>query len=217
MNLERAIRIVWDFHHMGHTPLSSDAILVLGSHDTRVANRAVEIWQEGLANWLIFSGGLGRLTEGVWEISEADLFRDIALKKGVPDKKIIVENQSTNSGENFRNTEAILREKGLLYLHSFIVVQKPYMERRAYATFKKHWPDKDCWVTSPTLDFDEYCNSDHPEINHETVVNLMVGDLQRLWVYAKRGFQIPVTIPALVMQAYQTLVDAGFTQHLVKD
>ena len=30
----------------------------------------------------------------------------------------------------------------------FIVVQKPYMERRSYATFKKVWPEKEIIVTS---------------------------------------------------------------------
>ncbi|MEO0332031.1 MAG: YdcF family protein, partial [Bacteroidota bacterium] len=178
MTVERAIRAVWDFHHMDHEVISSDAILVLGSHDTRVAERAAELYHQGFGKWLILSGGLGRLTEGVWETPEADLFRKIALEKGVPDENILVENQSTNSGENFRFTEKLLQEKTLFdALQSFIVVQKPYMERRAYATFKKHWPEKVCRVTSPQMSFDEYCVSPHPEINRETVTHLMVGDL----------------------------------------
>ncbi len=216
MEAESAIRTIWNFHHMEHELVLADAILVLGSHDTRVAERAVEIYQQGLGKWLILSGGLGRLTEGIWQTSEADLFREIALKQGVPDNNILVENRSTNSGENFRFTEKLLRERNLFdTLQSFIVVQKPYMERRAYATFKKHWPNKECRVTSPQMIFEQYCESSHPEINQEAVVQLMVGDLQRLWVYADQGFQIPITIPDQIMVAYQTLVKAGYTQHLV--
>ncbi|MEM9671488.1 MAG: YdcF family protein [Bacteroidota bacterium] len=218
LDVENATQVIWDFHHMQHQVAPSDAILVLGSHDTRVAERAVDMWEESLAPWLIFSGGLGRLTEGLWDQSEADLFCDIALKRGVPQEKILVENQSTNSGENFRFTEKLLRDRGLFdQLQSFIVVQKPYMERRAYATFKKHWPNKECRVTSPLLSFDEYCESSHPEINREMVTHLMVGDLQRLWVYAQEGFQIPMPVPAEVMQAYQTLINAGYTNHLVPE
>ena len=217
-DIENAIRVVWNFHHMQHQLAPADAILVLGSHDTRVAERAVDIWEQGLAPWLILSGGLGRLTEGIWDQSEAELFRDIALKRGVPEEKILVENQSTNSGENFRFTEKLLRSRTLFdRLQSFIVVQKPYMERRAYATFKKHWPDKDCWVTSPLLSFNDYCESSHPEINREMVIHLMVGDLQRLWVYAQQGFQISMSVPDLVMQAYQKLVEAGYTNHLARN
>ncbi|MGB3587826.1 MAG: YdcF family protein [Tunicatimonas sp.] len=216
MEVEQSIRTVWDYHHMNHELAPADAILVLGSHDTRVAERAVELYHQGLSKWLILSGGLGRLTEGIWQTSEADLFREIALKQGVPDHNILVENRSTNSGENFSFTEILLREHKLFdILHSFIVVQKPYMERRAYTTFKKHWPTKECRVTSPQSGFEQYCQSSHPEINREAVIHLMVGDLQRLWVYADQGFQVPVQVPDQVMQAYQTLVEAGYTQHLV--
>jgi uncharacterized SAM-binding protein YcdF (DUF218 family) len=217
-DLQNAAQMVWDFHHMQHQLAPADAILVLGSHDTRVAERAVDIWEANLAPRLIFSGGLGRLTEGLWDQSEAELFRDIALERGVPEEKILVENQSTNSGENFRFTEQLLRNRNLFdRLQSFIVVQKPYMERRAYATFKKHWSNKKCRVTSPLLSFSEYCESPHPEINRETVTHLMVGDLQRLWIYAERGYQIPMSIPDEVIQAYEKLVDAGYTNHIVSE
>ncbi len=218
MEVEQAIQTIWDFHHMGHEIVASDAILALGSHDTRVAERAADLWQAGMGKWLIFSGGLGRLTEGVWETPEADLFREIALEKGIPDENILAENQSTNSGENFRFTEQLLRKRNLFdSLQSFVVVQKPYMERRAFATFKKHWPENVCRVTSPQLSLEEYCQSSHPEINREQVIHLMVGDLQRLWVYAEQGFQIPTHIPQPIRQAYDVLVAAGYNQYLVNN
>ncbi|MEM6845310.1 MAG: YdcF family protein [Bacteroidota bacterium] len=218
MDVEQAIQTVWDFHQMDHQVTPSDAILALGSHDTRVAERAADLWLSGMGKWLILSGGLGRLTEGVWETPEADLFREIALEKGVSDEKILVENQSTNSGENFRFTEKLLQKKNLFNsLQSFIVVQKPYMERRAYATFKKRWPDKTCTVTSPQLDLEEYCQSPHPEIDREQVIHLMVGDLQRLWVYAEQGFQIPTNVSPSVKKAYTILVAAGYNRYLVND
>ena len=45
------------------TPLHRcDAILALGSHDVRVAERAAELYLQGYAAWLIFSGGYGALT-----------------------------------------------------------------------------------------------------------------------------------------------------------
>ena len=214
MNQEEAIQTIWNFHHMKHELQPSDAILVLGSHDTRVAERAADLWHQGMGEWLILSGGLGRLTEGLWETSEADLFREIAIERGVNNEKILVENRSTNTGENMSFTQKLLQEKGLSNLQSFIVVQKPYMERRAYATFKKHWPDKTCYITSPQLTFEQYCHSNDAEINPNAVINLMVGDLQRLWVYAERGFQIHQDIPENVREAYDTLVEAGYTHHL---
>ena len=146
---------VWNYLHMNHQLQKADCILVLGSHDVRVAERAAELYQEGWAPYIIFSGGLGRLTTDLWSEAEADLFARIAKEKGVPAEAILVENKSTNTGENILFTQQLLEAKHL-HPHRFIVVQKPYMERRAYATFKRHWPDKELLVTSPQIAFLDY-------------------------------------------------------------
>ena len=125
----------------------------------------------------------------------------------------LVENKSTNTGENVLFTQKLLREHGL-DPRSFIVVQKPYMERRSYATFKKHWPEKKLMVTSPLLSLEEYVTE---EIPLEKVIDIMVGDLQRIKLYPARGFQIYQEIPEEVWKAYEELVSMGFDRHLVRD
>jgi len=202
---------VWDYHHIHHDLKKSDCILVLGSHDIRVAERAAELYLNGWAPVLIFSGGLGRLTDGMWDETEADKFARIALEKGVPNEAVLIENRSTNTGENILFTQQLLKEKNL-DLQTFIVVQKPYMERRSYATFKKHWPDKTLIVTSPQIRFDEYATD---EIPLEKVINIMVGDLQRIKVYAEKGFQVFQEIPEDVWEAYNRLVELGFNKQLI--
>jgi uncharacterized SAM-binding protein YcdF (DUF218 family) len=92
-------------------------------------------------------------------------------------------------------------------------VQKPYMERRTYATFKKVWSEKEIVVTSPMLSFEEYVNDDFPK---DYVINVMVGDLQRIKVYPEKGFQIPQDIPENVWEAYEYLVSEGYTAQLIK-
>lgn len=206
-----AAKKLWDYHHMNHTLQQADCILVLGSHDVRVAERGAGLYLQGWAPLLIFSGGLGRLTKGMWTETEVDKFARIAVEKGVPQEAILVENGSTNTGENILFTQELLWSKNLAP-QSFIVVQKPYMERRSYATFKKHWPDKQLWVTSPQLSFEEYATE---EIPVEKVISIMAGDLQRIKLYPEKGFQIYQPIPADVGQAFETLVQAGFTEHLL--
>ena len=205
-------RKLWDYHLLNDSLEKSDCILVLGSHDLRVAERAADLHLQGWAPTLIFSGGLGNLTLGMWSEAEADKFARVAIEKGVPKELIVIENRSTNTGDNILFTEQILKDKNL-DPKSFIVVQKPYMERRSYATFKKHWPDKKILVTSPQISFDEYPTD---EIPVESVINLMVGDLQRIRFYPEKGFQIYQEIPADVWQAYEELVELGFNKHLMK-
>ena len=205
-------QILWDYHHMNHELRASDCILALGSHDLRVAERAADLWLEGYAPLLVMSGGLGNLTRDMWTRSEADLFAEIAIRKGVPASAILVENKSTNTGENIQFSKELLRQHGY-DPQTFILVQKPYMERRTYATFRKQWPDKSLVVTSPRLSFDDYPNS---EIPFERVVNIMVGDLQRIREYPAKGFQVYQEIPDEVWNAYEKLVEAGFNKHLIK-
>lgn len=205
--------ILWDYHHMQHQLQKSDCILALGSHDLRVAERAAEIYLEGFAPLLVMSGGLGNFTRDMWTEKEADLFAAVAIDKGVPANKILIENQSTNTGENILFTQQLLKDKGY-NPQSFIVVQKPYMERRAYATFKQHWADKSLMVTSPQISFINYPTS---EIPMEKVINIMVGDLQRIKYYPAKGFQVYQHIPDDVWSAYEQLMAAGFNTHLMQD
>ncbi len=205
-------KTLWDYHHMNHELKKSDCILALGSHDIRVADRAAELYLQGFAPLVVFSGGLGNLTSDIWTVPEADQFAAIAVQKGVPAKDILIENQSTNTGENIIFSQKILKENGL-DPQTFIVVQKPYMERRSYATFKRHWPDKDLLVTSPQYSFEAYPTEDIPV---EKVINIMVGDLQRIKIYPAKGFQIPMDIPDDVWQAYEKLIAAGFDKHLAR-
>ncbi len=203
---------LWDYHHMNHDPAKSDCILALGSHDLRVADRAAELYLQGWAPLIIMSGGLGNFTQDMWTESEADKFARIAVQKGVPADAILIENKSGNTGENILFTQQLLSQIGL-DPQNFIVVQKPYMERRSYATFKKHWPDKTLLVTSPQIPFEEYATN---EIPMDRVINIMIGDLQRIRLYPAKGFQIYQEIPAEIWDAYERLVQLGFDRHLVK-
>ena len=203
---------LWNYHHMNHDLVKSDCILALGSHDLRVADRAAELYLQGWAPLVIMSGGLGNFTQDMWTESEADKFASIAMQKGVPGNAILIENKSTNTGENILFTQKLLQQKEL-DPQNFIVVQKPYMERRSYATFKKHWPNKNLLVTSPQIPFDEYATNDIPL---DKVINIMIGDLQRIRIYPAKGFQIYQEIPPDVWDAYKRLVQLGFDKHMVK-
>ncbi|WP_205509732.1 YdcF family protein [Longitalea arenae] len=205
-------KVLWNYHQLHHTLERSDCILVLGNLDTRTAERGADLYLQGYAPIIIFSGGLGKLTKDLWTGTEADLFARIALDRGVPPEAIFIENKSTNTGENILFTQQLLQEKNL-HLNSFIVVQKPYMERRSYATFKKHWPDKKLLVTSPRLSFEEYPTND---ITVEKLINMMVGDLQRIKLYPEKGFQVYQEIPDFVWDAYEKLVGMGYNKQLIK-
>lgn len=207
---------LWHYHKLNHELAAADVILVLCSHDIAVAERGAQLFLDGWAPLLIFSGGLGAITRHLWSEPEADQFARIAVAMGVPPERILIENRSTNTGENVLFTRRLLDEQQLSP-QRFILVQKPYMERRSYATFKQRWPEKDVVVTSPQASFDEYVNGySNTALSSDDVVAIMVGDLQRIRAYADKGYQIPQDIPDDVWDAFEELVRAGYDKYLVE-
>ncbi len=210
------VETIWRYHLLNHELTKADAMLVLCSHDRRVAEWSARLWLEGWAPLLIFSGGLGSITSRLWTEPEADQFAAVAREMGVPGDRILVENASTNTGENILFTRQLLAARGI-DPRTCIVVQKPYMERRSYATFRKLWPEPRVIVTSPRVTLDEYlAGYSHEALSEADVISIMVGDLQRIRVYPARGFQIHQDMPDAVWEAAQELIRAGYDSRLVE-
>jgi uncharacterized SAM-binding protein YcdF (DUF218 family) len=216
VTVDSLAKIIWNYHLLHHKLCKADLILVLGSNDSRVAEYGAQLFLKEWAPLIMFSQGIAHNADSLktpWKIAEADYFAKIAIRKGVPRNKIIIENKSTNTGENIDFSRTILRQRKL-NIRRIIIVQKPYMERRAYATFKKRWSSMAVIVTSPPISLDAYPTKD---ISKEKLINLIVGDLQRIRIYAKKGFQIRQAIPRNVWRAYEELVKKGYTKHVVKE
>jgi uncharacterized SAM-binding protein YcdF (DUF218 family) len=214
--LRPQVERIWNYHHMNHDLAKADVIVVLCSHDTIVAERGAQLLLEDWAPLLVFSGGFGGITQHLWTDPEANRFARIAVAMGVPEDKILIENRSTNTGENVQFTRDLLAARGLDPA-SFILVQKPYMERRTFATFNKVWPGKSVRVTSPQISLDDYlARYSHDTLTADDVISIMVGDLQRIREYPARGFQVPQEIPTDVWRAYEELVQAGYDRHLLQ-
>jgi uncharacterized SAM-binding protein YcdF (DUF218 family) len=202
--------ILWDYHRLAPPLTASDVILVLGSHDHRIAEHAATVWLGGWAPLIVFSGGRGKITEG-WPRSEASVFADIAERHGVPRAAMILEETASNTGENITHSRAVLDAAGVT-VRSGILVSKPYMARRAVATAGKQWPDVRWHVSTPAVSLAEYTAQDSSE---RRSIELMVGDLQRIKLYAERGFQTPMSIPSQVWEAYERLVRFGFDRYVL--
>ena len=204
-------RLIWDYHHVHHTLAPADVIIVLGSHDTRVAERGAEVFLAGWAPLIVLSGNLGALTSEIWTRPEAEIFAEVAQAKGVPRERMLLEPRATHTGENVSFSRELLAGRGI-HPRRVIAVQKPYMERRTLATFRQRWPEVDVVVTSPQIAFDDY---PRPDISRDDVIHIMLGDLQRLIVYGRKGWSAPQDVPPDVQAAFERLVKAGYTRRLL--
>ncbi|WP_030806266.1 YdcF family protein [Streptomyces sp. NRRL F-2799] len=206
----RAARI-WDYHQMHHQPRPADVAIGLGSHDLGVATHSAEMYRAGLFPTLVFTGGNSPTTVGVFPRGEAVHFREHALGLGVPAEAILLEPHAGNTGQNITLSREVIAAAGLTPA-TVMLVCKPYMERRSYATARKLWPEVELLCASEPLEFDDYLKSIGDE---KLVLDMLVGDLQRIIEYPKLGFAIEQDVPVDVRDAYESLVEAGFTSRLI--
>ena len=65
MDFLEPLQVIWDYLGMHQTPEKADVIVGFGNFNTNIARRAAELYLQGLAPWVLFTGGLGRNTEGL--------------------------------------------------------------------------------------------------------------------------------------------------------
>jgi DUF218 domain len=201
-------RLVWDYL-VCVTPLaSSEVILAMGCHDVRIAVQAARLWHEGWAPLVVASGGNGKVTSG-WAETEAQAFARVLRAHGVPDEAILLEETATNTGENITATRTLLAQHRVPVTRG-ILVAKPYMTRRCLATALRQWPNVEWLTSAPEISYDAYLEDDPRQ-----VLDLMVGDLQRMVVYAERGFQIPMDVDEAAWAAHEELARLGYDRYVI--
>jgi uncharacterized SAM-binding protein YcdF (DUF218 family) len=208
--LHADVRTLWDYHDLRHPRRRSDVGIGLGSRDPGVAVHAAELFLAGRFPLIVFTGANAPTTVERFPRGEAVHYREIALELGVPAEAILVEPEARNTGENIVFTRALLAEREV---RSVTLVTRPYQQRRAYATAKRLWPGVDTVCASKAVSFEDHLTGEEDE---DRVIGMLVGETQRITEYAARGFAIPQRVPAGVERAFGRLVDAGFTQRLLR-
>nr|WP_184944107.1 YdcF family protein [Planomonospora venezuelensis] len=196
---------------MHHQVRPVEAAIGLGSHDLGVAAFAAELYHAGLFPVVVFSGGNSPTTAARFPRGEAVHYHEHALELGVPDSAILLEPRAGNTGDNITFSRQVLAETGI-HPASVLLISKPYMERRAFATARKLWSEAELVCASEPLEFDDYIKSIGDE---RLVIDMLVGDLQRVIQYPQLGFAIAQDIPEDVHAAYEALLAAGFTSRLL--
>ncbi|MEU9685689.1 YdcF family protein [Amycolatopsis japonica] len=210
-DLRADVQTLWDYHDMHHELRPADVGIGLGSHDLGVATFTAELFHAGMFPLIVFTGANAPTTVERFPRGEAVHYREHALELGVPDDAILVESEARNTGDNITLTRALLESRGI-EVESVVLISRPYQQRRAYATCKKLWSEVDVICASRPLPLDEYIESIG---DVDRVINMLVGDTQRITVYAERGFAMPQAVPNNVENAYGRLRREGFTERLL--
>ena len=209
----RDAQALFDFLSHTQTPLEpAELVLAMGSQDLGVANVAAQAFFQRSARWLVCSGGFGKDTAALFHRPEGVLYAERCQALGVPAECILVEDRAANSGENFQFSKALLERRGIAP-RTGVIACKPYMAKRALATGAMQWPEVRWGAVCVQTGLDGYLAQGN---ELDTVLNLMVGDLQRLRVYAGR-FQAAVEVPDEIWAAFQRLAGDGYDRYVIRE
>ena len=212
----KPLQVIWDYLCLHESLHSADCIVGFGNFNTDIARRAAELYHWGFAPKVLFTGGLGRNTEGLLPEPEAVRFAKVAMECGVPEEDLILEPNSTNTKENILFTRRILEDRNLPH-GKLLGVHQPFMERRIKAAMGVYWPEPVFQVTSPQVTIPEYLEAASRQgVSPNASVSVIVGDFQRMDLYAKLGYQLPQHIPQEAWDAFHQLVAMGYDKQLAK-
>ena len=210
------LQVIWDYLCLNVKPQKADVIVGFGNFNEDIPRRAAELYLQGYAPRILFTGGLGRNTVGLLPESEADRFARVAIGCGVPDEAIIREDKSTNTAENIIFTRKLLEDLNVPHDH-ILGVHQPFMERRITAAMGVYWPELNFSVTSPQVTIPEYLEAARGQgITENASISVIVGDFQRMKLYADKGWQVPQEIPQYAWDAFYRLVELGYDKQLAK-
>ena len=211
------LQVLWDYLGLHQAPEKADCIVGFGNFNVNIARRAAELYHQGWADRILFTGGLGRNTLGLLPEPEAVRFARVAMDCGVPAEAILREDRSTNTKENILFTRDMLAELDLPRNH-LLGVHQPFMERRIRAAFGVYWPGVKLTVTSPQVTIPEYlADAQKQGVTEEAAISVIVGDFQRMDLYARKGFQLPEHIPQAAWDAFHRLVAQGYGSQLARE
>ena len=115
-----------------------DCIFVYGGKGIERVHKAVELYKQKRAKFILFSGGF---KYGKYIYSEAATMKDNAVEMGIPKEVILTEELSNNTKENAIASLFTLEHKfGIHKIKNLLVVSIPYHYRRALLSLETYYP-----------------------------------------------------------------------------
>lgn len=211
----------------------ADVVLVFGNSIPYTAELAAKLYIDGLCKKILFSGGVGHSTSilrenarlkyslpNIEDKSEAFILAEIVKQYGnVSVEDILIEEESSNSGENASFSLKLLEQKNISY-SNVILIQDPLLQLRSFATLQHYLLGRKMNILSfspfvPYLNEDFHFNNSN-EIcgiwTLERYIELIIGEIPRLrddkqgYGPCGRGYITHIDIPKAIEECYNLIL-----------
>ncbi len=197
------LELIWDaLVRRDDLPHRADAIVVGGCKDLGLAERAAELYHDGVSGLIVVSG---HKPEGL-AVTEAQLLSQKCLELGVPSSAILLEEQATNTGQNITLSAAMIKDR-LVEVRDIVLVHMPFTTLRFLATAEAQWPapQPKFYTACQSISFENYCK----ENGLEATAWEMLGDFKRMDEYVTQGYQTRQNIPESAKDAFEKIMGSG--------
>lgn len=201
MNIKTSKKL-YHFLSPSDKEVKADLIIGFGHFDLRIAEQCASLYQKGFAPKILFTGGVGAGSADFKNPEAVEFLNHIKSKyPTIEDEDILVEDKSTNTGDNLSFSIEILKAKGLLEdINTIQLVATPTRQLRVFLTAKKYFPKAKLINLPPSSSF-EFDKA----MNAEKSINFnehLIGELERIDKYPKMGFACSTEIPI----AFESLI-----------
>ena len=155
--MNRPFDCITDFIFIENQPSRADIILVPGGLRPQLMEKAIELYQQGFAPYILPSGGIGpklakEIEAGVsnWK-SEWEFLQNIALAHGVPEKAISREDKALHTFDNASLSWQVVQENNIV-IKKAILVCKAHHARRALLTYQTAFSFEVEYIVCPVID-----------------------------------------------------------------
>jgi uncharacterized SAM-binding protein YcdF (DUF218 family) len=211
--LDDDARLLFDYLYLRDPePAAADAVIGFGHFDMKVPRRCLELYRQGRAPLIVFTGGIGAGTADLGRPEAQAFLGEVRRNGGVAEKDVLIEDRSTHTGENLAATARLLAEHGRPLgtdggIGRAVIVATAYRQRRVFLTCRLHHPGVRFINAPPVTSFDAE-RSMFAEKGQDLVA-LLCGEVRRLIDYPDRGFCLPAEIPPEILAALrQTCVSS---------
>lgn len=185
-------------------PQQVNMVVGFGHFDPEIARHCGHLYETLKARAILFTGGVGAGSADLGK-PEADFFREQCQQHypHIPEHHIFTENQSTNTAENLDFSAKVLQQQSPDWhfgqgIQTLALVASPYRQRRVHLTAALSLPSHLRWSNLPPpgtylQEVEKFA------LKGQDLDTLLVGELQRIHDYPRRGWIAPTEIPASLL------------------
>lgn len=213
-----SLKEIWDYMKLNQPLEKCDLIIGCGCANLEIPVKCAKLYNEGYANKILFTGGYGKITAKIFDKPESMIYKEIAILNGVLEEDILIEDKSTNTGDNFRFAKDILNRNKIKH-DKILIVHKPFSERRTISSAKAILKNSKLIITSLDTTFEKTLEQlkSHKYEKIVDIISTIVGDVQRMIIYPQFGWQVECDVPEEVISAYRYLKDMGFDKYIFSE